>query len=302
MKSQDLKGMPILTLQEGERLGQVRSLIVDPSTIQIVALVLGKRTPGGEVQVVATANIHTVGQTAITVESRSSMVPLSRIPRFQELSEAKTHVRNKMVVTESGTELGRVSEMIVNPETFQIEAILLKKLLGEGQRIGAEQIRTIGPDAIMVHETPVQPRPLRSTLVSPKEAPAETDLPVETTPEALPEEEASATGLDSPVLGQILAQEEQTIEEDSEPAIPPISTLDEMMPPAIIETIPPEEAALSFGEGDAPPIEEAEVAQPIDLEVAPEEKVPPEAEEEEPENPWQRWVRRLRRQEGEDEP
>lgn len=153
-KSRELKGMPILTLQEGENLGRVRDLILDPTAGQIVALVLDRRAPKGEDQVVATANVRNVGSTAITVEDRSSLVPISRIPRFQELAGMRKPIQGKVVISETGTRLGQVDDLEVDVQTFCIVSLVLKAgPFGRGQSIPAEMVRTIGADAIVVRES-----------------------------------------------------------------------------------------------------------------------------------------------------
>ena len=183
-KSRELKGMPVLTLQEGERLGQVRELILDPATRQVVALVLDQRTSGKEEQVVATANVRNVGTTAITVEDRSSLVPLNRIPRFQELARARKPVQGKMVMSESGTRLGQVDDMEVDVETFQIVSLVLKGLLGRRRVISADRVRTIGADAIVVRDEPTgTDTPPVADAAPPPEIVSPPPLPVEPAPE-----------------------------------------------------------------------------------------------------------------------
>lgn len=303
-RTRDLKGMPILTLQEGLELGKVREIVVEPSTARIVALLLDKRTPSGEAQVVATANIRNIGPAVVTVEDRSSMVPISRIPRFQELVRAKTPVLGKPVITESGTRLGRVGELLVDPESFRIAAVELKKTFGKGQSIPAEQIRIIGPDAVVIQEKPPLPMPARP---APRPAPSP--------PAPMVEEAAESMVPPSPEdFPPVMGREDF---EQAEPAVPPISTLDiPPAPPPLEEPLPEEEAEeLPFE------AEEIEAVVPEESETAvlpPDEGVAAEAEqfavpEGEPEaserapaeldsaTAWQRWVRRLRRREEEEE-
>lgn len=292
MKMRDLKGMPVLALEEGERLGKVRDPLVDPATGRVLALLLDQRTPSGEPQVVASANIHHVGPAAITVANRGSVVPLSRIPRFQELARSKTRLSGKSVITEKGTKLGEVGDLIINTETFEIEGLVLKKLLGEGRRIPAEQIRTIGPDAVVVHEAPVPSKPTRTPPPSPA-APVEPQVEEEEDvgPPAPAVETAPRETSRGP-LPEIVEQEppQGEGEELEEPAIPPVSTLDEVP------------AAVAGPDQEPSPVEETpmegEPTISMHLEggpdLAPDEHPGEGAEEAGSENPWQRWVRRLR--------
>lgn len=166
-KTRELKGMPVLTLQEGERLGQVRELILDPVARQVVALVLDRRV-GGEDQIIATANIRNVGSAAITVENRSSLIPLSGIPRFQELARMGKPIHGKMVLSETGARLGQVDDLEVDVQTFRLVSLVLKGFLRRGQVISTDLVRTIGADAIIVCEE----KPQGEALPAPPPGPA----------------------------------------------------------------------------------------------------------------------------------
>ncbi|MBN1485104.1 MAG: PRC-barrel domain-containing protein [Chloroflexia bacterium] len=277
-KMRDLKGMVVLTLREGEQLGRISGMLVDPDSARVVALVLNKRTPSGELQVIATANIYRVGEAAITVEDRGAMVAISRIPRFQTLAQTKSAIRGKAVLTEEGENLGRVADVLIDAETFEIQAVLLKAFLREGRRIPAEQIRTIGPDVLVVQkETPAPP-------------PHREPRPPEPEPEIL----AEADFTPDPAVTEGRPS-------SLEPAMPPLST-----PERIVPVEPPPVSAGTAAEGDegmalteeAPPDPALETA----LETAVEEPSEAAAVEEEEENPWRRWVKRLRGGEAEGYP
>jgi len=296
----DLKGMPVLSLQEGERLGQVRDLIVDPVAGQVVALVLDQRTSEREHLVVATANIHSIGDAAITVEDRSRVVPLSRIPRFKELAQAGKPIRGKMALTESGSKLGHIGDLEIDPQTFRIVSFLLKGFLRRGQALSAERVRTVGTDVVVVRDEPapgvvaVQPAPIPTVAAPPVEVPEE---PREPEPDVGPEPVPSLEAEPEPVLEsewealppldeEAPAPTEEGFTVEAEPAVPAVSVLPEVPPSPPAEPSPPATEA-----EPAPPWEE--VAPPAGLVEPPTEG----ATEEPAENPWQRWVRRLRRRE-----
>lgn len=281
-KMRDLKGMTILTLQEGEQLGRVRSLLVDPAAGQVVALVLDKRTPSGEAQVVATANVHSVGKAAITVQDRGSLVPLARIPRFQALARENITVRGKMVVTETGQKMGRIGEMLIDAGSFKIQAILLKGFLGRQRRIPSEQIRTIGPDVVVVQEDMPRPASLRPTgpvPAPPPPSPEET-LQESFSPEPEPHEMPIAAGPE--------------ISGSTEPAMPAVSTFDEA---PVLESVPEPVEDISAAVVESEAVEETVIpdAEPLSPEPT-EQAVEDTSPEEGSDNPWHRWVKRLRRE------
>lgn len=177
-KMSELKGMPIVSLQEGEQLGQVEGLIVDPAALQVVALLLDKRTANKEEQVVATANVRSVGEAAITVEDRASLVPIARIAHIQELARVKKPVLGKTVMSERGTRLGEVADLEIDPQDFRITALVLRGALWrKGATIPAERVRSIGRDAVIVREAPAAAGEEVPPVPGPSEAPAECGEP-----------------------------------------------------------------------------------------------------------------------------
>jgi uncharacterized protein YrrD len=295
IKMSSLKRMRVLSLQEGEQLGQVRDLILDPAAGQVVALVLNERTSAGEPQVVATANVRNVGEAAITIEDRGRLVPLSRIPRFKELARARKSIHGRQVLSESGTRLGYIADLELELPSFRIASFLLKgPLFGRGRTLPAGQVRTIGADAVVVRdELAGEGKP---AWPSPTPAPSVAVPPVEARVEPVP----LPRGVGPAPISAEPAHE-------AEPAIPSVSPLAEPLVQIPAEAPPP-----------VPTAEPAPPAEPL----APAEALPPAAEPEpaaasgeaapapgpaEPaakegpaqaaENPWQRWVRRLRHRE-----
>jgi uncharacterized protein YrrD len=285
-RMQNLKKMLVLTIQEGKNLGRVRDLIVDPVTVQVVALILDQRTSKGEVQVVATANVNSIGQAAITVEDSGSLVPISRIPRFQELAQGKTPMQGKLVITEGGDRLGHIADLLVDPETFRIEAFQLRRVFGKGKCIPSERIRTIGPDAVVVREEqlvavePVRPAP---KPVRPAAPAAPRPAPVPLVEIEFAEEE--------PLPPAAVEEIVQAIAEEIEPAVPSISTVDEAAAELPAGLVPMEEHLAGLTDETPPRPED----QPLHLSA---EEL---GEAQPPQNPWQRFVRRLRREEEEEE-
>ena len=288
-KMRDLKGMPVLTLEEGEEVGKVRDLLLDPGEVRVVAFLLDRRTAAKELQVVATANLHSVGKAAITVENRGSLVPISRIPRFQELARGKSPLHGKAVITEGGVRLGNISDVVVDLETFHVEALLLGSFPGRMRSIPAAQVRTIGPDAVVVREGPVEAAPL------PAPAPIAGPGPAEILPGPPPPFPAAGTEpgpVEALVGGEVPPTASETAGSGADLfALPSIPGPGEAIPPAAepiaptpgIDAALPSDTPVPTGPGPAEPLPPAEAGQP------------------ERENPWQRWVRRLRRREQETE-
>lgn len=217
---QQLKGMPVLSLQEGEVLGRVREAIIDTAAGRVVALTLDRRTPGGEHQVVATANIRSVGKEAITVEDRTSVVPISRIPRFKELAQKGKPLRGRVVMTEGGSRLGRVGDVTVDESNFHLTSFILQAFWGRGQVIPMERVRAIGTDVVVVWEAPeVLPAPVPPAVEAtpPSSPPEEIPSPPLPTEEKVPPPPPAPEGAAEPAIPLVSLPEESRPAKPAEP-------------------------------------------------------------------------------------
>ena len=161
MKSiQDLLGMPILTVHEGIRLGTLKGVEFEATEGRIRYL----HFDGAETRadgVLPWAAVRAVGKDAITVESLADV--LEAVPTSDR--EAVTpDVRNRPVVTESGTRLGKVTGYDVDEATGRIARYhvatggFVGRLTHRELSFTQDAIRAFGRDAIMVADEVGQPK------------------------------------------------------------------------------------------------------------------------------------------------
>lgn len=106
------RGLPVLTLAEADEIGVVKSLTVDaPAGVVTHVRVRGRYSR--RESALPWGALHAVGPDAVLV--RSAAAP-SEVPPHHELPGLR-------ILTETGTELGRVQDVVFEPETGRIEAV-----------------------------------------------------------------------------------------------------------------------------------------------------------------------------------
>jgi len=160
-KSKSLLSMPIISLDEGQQIGRVRGIVVDPSTFTVAALVTDKQGWFGDYKVVPFPSIMSIGEHAVTIDKRSSIEKPSNIPEVSKLIKNKQPLLGGKVFSETGTLLGIVEEFTFNTETGAVETLeisgrFIESLFRGKKSLPVSAVVTIGTDAIIVRTNPEQ--------------------------------------------------------------------------------------------------------------------------------------------------
>jgi sporulation protein YlmC with PRC-barrel domain len=149
---EELLGMPIVTLEEGTRLGRLKGVEVDTIDGRIRYLRLDGEGHRAEA-VIPWDAVRAIGGDAITVESKDSVKETVLAADRDRLS---SYVGDRPVVTESGNRLGTVTSYEVDERNGVIGAYhvaaggIFGRLTGNEIVFPHAAVRTFGKDAIIV--------------------------------------------------------------------------------------------------------------------------------------------------------
>ncbi|PYS98324.1 MAG: hypothetical protein DMF63_16875 [Acidobacteria bacterium] len=151
-----LKGMSVVSLDSGNKLGQIADLFIDP--INGVLLGITFSTPEGGIGRLSHADIYSFGRDAIMVRAGDSIEPWDD-SNLQSGQQAGKLIGTK-IITESGDVLGQITNVFVTmrppPQIlYEIRNSIIDKLLGRefflpasvGYALSDDATRLIVPDA-----------------------------------------------------------------------------------------------------------------------------------------------------------
>lgn len=146
-----LKGMAVVSIAEGSRLGRVDDVAIEAAQRQIVALNCSDQGRGF---IIPFRFVRTIGKDAITVESSQVTQVDGQGGQAQGLLGLEALTKLK-AVDEAGTFIGTISQVEIDPATGRIVGLEAHRggVLGLGgttTTIAAEQIRAIGPEIVTV--------------------------------------------------------------------------------------------------------------------------------------------------------
>lgn len=176
-RGKDLLGMPVITIVEGRKVGEVTALLVRREEAAVAAVRIGSSlAPGPAVPI---GNLRLVGVDVILVDSAAALEPALPTEVVRELDDA---VNGRAVITASGERIGSVSGFWVNTTDGRIAAYRVRPEAGFLSRLTnvlhrdtfevlSEQVQALGAAALIVKDTAVP------TAVNPEPQPTGANAP-----------------------------------------------------------------------------------------------------------------------------
>jgi uncharacterized protein YrrD len=148
-KSVDILGLPVISISEGFELGISKSLVINPAQGAVAALVVddGKWYLGAKL--LPFPAIAGLGESAITVESGSSVVPVSGAPDLEKLLATGVAVIGAKVLTKNGRIQGKITEITVD-DAGKIISCEVEELSGDITHIPTQRVFTFAKDVVIV--------------------------------------------------------------------------------------------------------------------------------------------------------
>lgn len=154
MKAHAIKDMPVVSMADGTKIGNVQDLLFDTTKLRLAALLL---SAGGGKSLLPFEAVRSFGNDVITVENVSVTQGLEGNAAIENLRTLKD-IGSLRVINGEGTWLGDVRDVEVTVQDGVVEQISVHKggMLGLGgttTSVPAGAIRGIGPKVITVDGT-----------------------------------------------------------------------------------------------------------------------------------------------------
>lgn len=146
--------LPIISLREGQHIGYVKSLILDPVAKSLAAIVVDPKGFFKDQRIIPYSKVVSVGEDAITIDKNNHVEKAANLPDILELLKDKLNVIGTKVVTETGKTLGTAEEYYIDPQNGKITQLEIsggkvEGLLNGKAALQADHILTIGHDVIV---------------------------------------------------------------------------------------------------------------------------------------------------------
>ena len=123
-----LLGTPVLSVQTGGPVGYLKSAIVDPDTLKILAF----RLQGpliGTANLLDTQSIREYSNLGMVIDDVDELVEEEDVIRIKEVLELNFDLLTLKVETKKGSKLGHVIDYTLNSDDYMIQQIIVKRPL-----------------------------------------------------------------------------------------------------------------------------------------------------------------------------
>ncbi len=150
-KSIEILGLPIISISDGQQVGLVKSLVINPDKGSIDFLTIEHEDWQVSVKAIPFKKVVGIGEYAVTVESENAIIDLNEIPIANQLLNKKIKINGTKVMTRKGQLIGEVSEFYIDEDNGNILGAMLK-LSNSEVALPSECVLTYGKDIIIVKE------------------------------------------------------------------------------------------------------------------------------------------------------
>ncbi len=150
-KSVEIINLPIISIVDGNEIGSVKSLVINPEKGAVDFLTIDQEEWQDSVKAIPFKKVVGIGEYALMIENENSIIDLTEIPIANQLVDKKITINDTRVITRKGQLIGDVIEYAIDDETGKIIEMIIK--MADTQiTISADHVITYGKNMIINEE------------------------------------------------------------------------------------------------------------------------------------------------------
>lgn len=153
-KSQEIIGLPVFSIVDGKKIGQVKDLVINPEEGKLDFILVSNGSWYVGARVLPYKAVMGIGEHAVTTESQNQLSNIGDNSSASTLLQRNIEIKGNRVLTNKGNLIGVISEYEVDENTGKIVRLEYKTAQDETKTdvIEATDVLTYGADVIVVRE------------------------------------------------------------------------------------------------------------------------------------------------------
>lgn len=156
-KTQDMKDMLIVSIDNGEIVGKISDVLIDPQKRAVSALL---STESGflsrTTNVVPASEVQVWGEDVILVSGTDVFVNRDALPCQDQCLGVADQIKGREVVGQDGTRIGTLNDVLIDNRGhlvgYDLSKVDIPGPIAKSKRIGVEATYALGPDVLVVDE------------------------------------------------------------------------------------------------------------------------------------------------------
>ena len=162
---------PVMSLQTGGQLARTKTPLIDPRNLMIVAYELDGPALDTHPSFLMMRDVRELSNLGLIVDSSDEFIGLDDVVKIREVYDFRFELVGKTVRDRNGTKLGKVSGYSIEPGSFMIKQLnvrrpLLKSLTDTELIIDRTQITEVNDVEIIITNDERQPTPVKRAAKS----------------------------------------------------------------------------------------------------------------------------------------
>ncbi|MBI1902510.1 MAG: PRC-barrel domain-containing protein [Planctomycetia bacterium] len=155
-KGNQIIGLPVIAVDRGVEVEQVKDLVVDRAHKRVVALLVEKGGWfGAPARVLPLRDVQAFGEDAVMVRSSEAIVEAGKVADIQEALDRHLRLKGTKLISSEGRELGTIRDIDFDPRTgdvksFEVSRGVLADMISGRSVVSASDDAVVGDDAVVV--------------------------------------------------------------------------------------------------------------------------------------------------------
>lgn len=159
---QTFKGKSIISISNGQIIGTVNDILIDPKALTIAAIITSKSTLlSREIDVIPAAEIQVWGQDVILVSGPDIIRKKEEVPDLAESLSVSGQIKGRNVFSLNGTRVGEINDLVIdgsgNLVSYEFEKVtpgtaeaMFESPEGDRKCLPVELTHALGKDVLIV--------------------------------------------------------------------------------------------------------------------------------------------------------
>jgi len=136
---------PVMSLQTGSEIARMQRAIINPDNLYIIAFELSGKSLDYHPSFLRVEDIRELGEMGVIIDASDEFVGLGDIISLKNIYKSGFELDGLKVIDEDNNKLGKVYGTVINPATFIVQQLNVKRPL----------LKSLGDTEILVHRSQI---------------------------------------------------------------------------------------------------------------------------------------------------